>query len=184
VIHAKNPVNDLGFWQERIYRAFAQGGMLHQVILNDSYDLWCWIQSAYAKLVKEHIPPGAMVLDAGCGYGALLSCFDEAALPVRYVGVDFSPDLIRLAKLRYIEQDITPAVHRREFAVARLESLPYPDKHFHWTVVRSVDGMIKESLSPEAWEPMHKELRRVSQRILLGGYPTQVGDPIPYEIEA
>jgi SAM-dependent methyltransferase len=175
-VHEKNPVDKVEFWRDRIYRTFATGGMLHQCVLDDSYDLWQWIQDEYAGLMLSYVKPGDRVLDAGCGYGALLCCFQQAKLidRINYLGIDFSPDLIELARYRY------PG---RDFAVMDLSWLPLPSNTFDWCILRSVDGMIRNSVSEEAWQPMHAECRRVAKRLFLGGYPTKVGEPVPFEVE-
>ncbi len=176
----KNPVDKVEFWQERIYKTLATGGMLHQVILNDSYDLWNYIQGEYAGLLKRYIRPGQKVIDIGCGYGALLDSLEQNGLKSKiiYHGIDFSPDLIRLAKLRYPDH----ADHL--FCLDARKMDRFPDKYFDWAVVRSVDGMIQESVGMEMWLDMQKEIRRVSKRQFLGGYVIKVGDPIVFQVEA
>lgn len=58
------------------------------------------------KVYRSIIPPGASVIEIGCGSGELLA----ALSPERGVGVDFSPEMLELARhrhphLRFIEAD-------------------------------------------------------------------------------
>lgn len=163
------PVESPEFWKMRVRSAFARGGMLHQAILDDSYDLWAYSQGETAGIIRNHLTAGVSVLDAGCGYGALLDCLEEVKLEVRYTGVDISPDLIDLARERY------PG---RAFQVADLRKLPFSDGAFDWAVCRSVQGMIRLNVGQEAWDQMEAELRRVARRLLLIGYPEVVGGPV------
>lgn len=55
----------------------------------------------YQKLLRNYftflIPPGLRVLEIGCGLGDLLA----AVKPARGVGVDFSPEMLKLARQRH-----------------------------------------------------------------------------------
>lgn len=159
----KVPVESIAFWRERIFKSIATGKMLHQIILDDSYDLWQYIQSETSGHLKRHIGRnGLKVLDAGCGYGALLCCFQMANIEVDYVGVDISPDLLELARYRY------PG---REFLLCDIRKLPYPDKHFDWGITRSVAGMISDQVGPGDWDEMYAEISRVSKNTMSLEYP-------------
>lgn len=50
------------------------------------------------KCVLPHIPAGARVLDIGCGNGRLALLLDRERPGVTYVGVDFIPELVELAR--------------------------------------------------------------------------------------
>lgn len=181
------PVESIDFWRQRIYKTVAQGGMLHQVIYDNSYDVWNYLQSETAGLLRRHLwkdqplpRQSVRVLDAGCGYGALLCCFQQANLPVRYTGVDISPDLIELAELRYCSgfADLWTG----SFSVADLKALPFVNGGFDWCVARSVEGMILENVGREAWNAMFTEMRRVARRVMLLDYPEKVEDKMNVEI--
>src|SRR4051812_30251241 len=55
----------------------------------------------YQKLLRKYfgflVPPGLRVLELGCGVGDLLA----ALKPGRGVGIDFSPEMIKLARERH-----------------------------------------------------------------------------------
>src|SRR5258707_13383918 len=51
------------------------------------------------------VPPGARVLEAGCGLGDLLA----AVKPAHGVGIDFSPEMIKLARARHPELEVQVA---------------------------------------------------------------------------
>lgn len=186
VSDAPKPVESPDFWRERIYRQYATGGMLHQCIYENSYDVWNYLQGETAghlrRVLREmNHPSTPRVLDAGCGYGAMLCCFQESGIPVDYVGVDISPDLIRLAELRYCRGD--PARWTGEFLVADLKKLPFMDKQFDLCVARSVEGMIQENIGKEAWKAMRGEMHRVAEKVVLINYPVKVGDEITAEVD-
>lgn len=56
----------------------------------------------YLNLFFSEIP-GDRVLDAGCGAGRYVSDFIEAGM--EYVGVDYSPDMVRVASARNPDED-------------------------------------------------------------------------------
>jgi cyclopropane fatty-acyl-phospholipid synthase-like methyltransferase len=47
------------------------------------------------------VAPGDRVLDIGCGTGAMLECLPQSVPPVRYVGLDMSPDYLVAARRHY-----------------------------------------------------------------------------------
>ena len=167
------PVESVSFWRDRIYRTLATGGMLHQIIYDNSYDVWQYVQAATADILKGYVKPGEWVLDAGCGYGALLSAFEEAKLLVNYKGVDLSPDLIELARYRY---------PRYVFFVNDLRKLPFKDGEFEWVVYRSVEGMICDNVGIDHWLTMLDEGMRVGKNVMLLDYPKAVDDSFTCEI--
>lgn len=162
------PVDTTAFWRRRIFESIATGKMLHQIILDDNYLLWQRIQAESSVILKKYIKEGARVLDAGCGYGALVDAFDEARLVVNYVGLDISPDLIELARYRYPRTNCT-------FLVGDIHDLPFESEYFDWVVTRSVRGMIRENIGEDSWNKMEAEINRVGKRILRIEYPNGEG---------
>jgi SAM-dependent methyltransferase len=79
------------------------GGLYHALEVGRVYDLLQRLMggaAARARVVREFVrpPPGAQILDIGCGPGTLLD-----ALPpdVRYVGFDLNPAYVELARARF-----------------------------------------------------------------------------------
>jgi SAM-dependent methyltransferase len=171
----RNPVTERSFWRRRIYEFTATGKMLHQIIWDDSYDVWNYMQGETAGLLRRHVPPRSRLLDAGCGYGALCDCLEMAKLTVDYVGADLSPDLLEMARYRY------PG---RAFVEADLRALPYEPGRFDWAVARSLADMLEENVGGEEWEAVRRELSRVARRVMVIEYPANVGDPVRCRVEA
>src|SRR5215471_15615760 len=91
---------------------------------------------AIERLVAFCVPPGASVLDIGCGTGDLLA----ALRPSEGVGVDLSPKLIDRAREKHPDL---------QFIVADAESLDAPElrnRRFDYVVLSDVVGML-----PDVW---------------------------------
>lgn len=92
------------------------------------YDRWKEKSSYYyrllAELHRELVPPGAAVLEVGCGTGTILA----ALLPRRGLGVDLSPRMIAIAAARH--PDLA-------FLAADAAALP-PGEPFDFVVVPDV----------------------------------------------
>ena len=95
------------------------------------------------------------MLDAACGYGRLSPIFEK------YIGVDFSPDFINIARKSF---------PKKEFLVANIKELPFEDNKFDWSICSSLKTMIEENSGEEEWNKMKKELLRVSKKILILEY--------------
>lgn len=54
------------------------------------------------RRVASVIPAGASILDVGCGNGRLLEAF--RGRPVKYLGVDNSPEILKIARRNYPER--------------------------------------------------------------------------------
>lgn len=70
-------------------------------------------------LIKKHIKKGDRVLDLGCGNGRLYNTI--VSEKIDYIGIDFSEELIKIARKKYPEG---------EFMVADSLNLPFSDNHF------------------------------------------------------
>ena len=88
----------------------------------------------YHRLVQRHfaflIPPGARVLELGCGLGDLLA----AVKPARGVGVDFSPGIITQARTRH------PGL---EFHVADAEEFS-PNETFDYIILSDMVNDVRD----------------------------------------
>jgi len=74
--------------------------------------------------LKSYIKAGEKVLDLGCGTGRLYEIFKDKNID--YTGIDFSENLIKIAKEKYGDR----------FIVGDILSLPFPDKNFDsiWSI--------------------------------------------------
>src|SRR5215472_18661955 len=91
---------------------------------------------AIERLVEFCVPPGASVLEVGCGTGDLLA----ALRPSEGVGVDLSPKLIERARQKHPQL---------QFIVGDAESLDAPElrnRRFDYVVLSDVVGML-----PDVW---------------------------------
>ena len=83
----------------------------------------------HAELLKQMrflVPPGASVLEVGCGVGTLLGDLQ----PARGLGIDFSPEMIRLA------QENKPGL---DFRVADAHALDIDEK-FDFIILSNLVG--------------------------------------------
>jgi SAM-dependent methyltransferase len=109
-----------------------------------------WLQRVYAWL----IPPGARVLELGCGQGDLLA----AVKPSRGVGVDFSPDMLEAARRRH------PALE-----------LVLADVHDLGRIRGPFDAVILSDLLNDVWDvqTVLEQLHRLIQpgtRVIINSY--------------
>src|SRR5688572_5696278 len=95
------PILDPQYWKERLEQA--QRGHLHHAVFRCPLDRWQRIEARHSEILARLIGPTDSVLDAGCGYGRLLDLL-PATWRGGYLGVDLSPDLIRLAECRLPER--------------------------------------------------------------------------------
>lgn len=147
------PVDSINFWKERIDTAAKDYFMVYVTSEGD----WKRINEAHREHFKKM---EGRVLDAGCGYGRNSEYFDN------YVGVDFSPDFIELAKKKY---------PNKTFIQGDLKDLPFKDKEFDWAFCVSIKAMIENNLGEEEWKKMERELLRVAKQVMLLEYE----NPIP-----
>ncbi len=155
------PVDRVEFWKERIDTAAKDYFTVYVTSEGD----WHRINKAHEAIIKKLIKPEDRVLDAGCAYARMSKLFSDE----QYVGVDFSPDFIEMAKRNF------PA---KEFLIANLKNLPFRDDEFDWAFCTSIKAMVVNNLGQEEWDQMEKELTRVAKKLLILEYE----NPNPYEI--
>lgn len=151
------PIDKKEFWKERLERA-DRNGVLHYSVFITSPTEWKQIRARHIEILSM-IPNGAKVLDAGCGYGRASRWFKKKD----YTGVDFSPDLIDRARLKYPD---------RKFVRADLNNLPFNDREFDYAFCISIERMVLDNLGHEAWALMEKEIRRVAKELIILEYGT------------
>jgi SAM-dependent methyltransferase len=99
-----------------------------------------WSRRLAVEFVRDlAVPNGLRCLDVGCGTGALLSAVQEWLSPARLVGVDPSPEFIKIAKARLGEQV--------DLWVAKGEELPCRDNSFDLVVSGLVLNFITDPLA-------------------------------------
>lgn len=100
----------------------------HFDALAGDYDRWKEKSSYYyrllAELHRELVPPGASVLEVGCGTGTILA----SLRPARGLGVDLSPRMVAIAAARHPDL---------EFVAADAAALP-PGEPFDYVIVPDV----------------------------------------------
>jgi cyclopropane fatty-acyl-phospholipid synthase-like methyltransferase len=115
---------------------------------------WTKIEAYHKKILTQWIKPHESILDAGCGWGRLLSLLPNGWHGA-YTGVDLSPEFIARAKKTW---------RKRAFLVGDLRDLtglPIYD----WAIMVSMRGMIMTN-APASWEKIRDQLKRHSLRIM------------------
>lgn len=107
----------------------------------------------FDQLMRGRITPDMRVLDAGCGAGRnsayLLRCGTDV------FGVDADP--AQVGRIRALSSDLAPDLPSSNFSVARLDALPFPDRHFEAVVCSAVLHFAKDT---EEFETMVSEMWR------------------------
>lgn len=148
-------ISDVRYWRRRLREARE----LHHAIFRCPADRWERIAEKHREILARLIQPRDSILDAGCGWGRLLDLLPPT-WDGRYLGVDLSPDFVRMA------QELHP---RREFVVTDLRRLDVPDT-FDVAVLISMRPMIRRNLGDEAWAEVESRLRDRVSRILYLEY--------------
>lgn len=146
-------VDKIEFWKNRIDTAVSE----HYAVYVANEVLWKKINESHEEIIRKTITGN--VLDAGCAYGRSSVFFDDD----KYMGVDFSPDFIEIAKKKY---------PNKKFLVEDLKALPFEGQSFDWAFCISIKRMIIDNLGDEVWAKMEKELKRVAKNVLILEYGT------------
>lgn len=150
------PIDRPEYWRKRLHDADDR----HHAIFRCPLDRWQRIEDKHRSILARHIRPGDSVLDAGCGWGRLLSLM-PSFWHGRYLGVDLSPDFVALADTEHPQH---------LFSVADLRDLSHIRTPFHWAVLISVRPMVRRNMGEAEWGKMERELRRVASRLLFLEY--------------
>ena len=146
------PILDPSYWEQRLRTA----AELHHSVFRCPLDRWLRIEAKHREILAKLIKPDDAILDAGCGYGRLLTL-----LPTDwrgpYLGVDLSPALIAKAR------ELHPRRALNHFVVADLLNLP--GGNWDWAVLISVRPMVRRNCGDEVWAEMERELRRVARKL-------------------
>ncbi len=127
----------------------------------EEYDTWyrtprgSWIGETEYRLLRETLaaPPGASVLDVGCGTGYFTRCLANSGFEA--TGVDASAGMVDYAR--------THAIGPERYMVGDARRLPFPDRSFDFCVAIASLCFIREQ------EQALREMVRVTRRrIVLG----------------
>jgi SAM-dependent methyltransferase len=146
------------FWAERLKSAPMDA--LHHAVFQCPIDVWDRIEARHIALLKHFIHPTHSVLDAGCAYGRLVRMLPED-WQGGYLGIDLSPDFIRLAKKLHPNYS---------FKVGDIRDTGEPSDSFDWAVLISIRPMVIRHLGEMEWKKVETEMKRVAARVLLLEY--------------
>lgn len=156
------PILSTDYWAHRLKQA-EKKGVLHESIFRCPQELWRRIEEKHREILKRVLKPEDMILDAGCGWGRLLSLLPEE-WKGWYVGVDHSPDFIKRAREQRRNQN-------HNFLVASLFDLSmFEEKSFDIAILISIRPMMIRNIGKESWSKMESEIRRVAKQILYLEY--------------
>ncbi len=101
------------------------------------------MQSAHEALFKELKPrEGMRVLDVGSGGGeTILAIAEKVGIKGKAVGIDFSPEGVRLARENAAKRDLEGIA---EFHEARAVELPFPDNSFDAVISECVVCLVQD----------------------------------------
>ena len=140
----------------------------------DNFDddaLGLWAKYGGRTVERLALPPGATVLDVGCGTGASAIPAAEQVGPMgKVIAVDLAGRLLEIARRKAASR----GVENIEFRLGDMESLGYPDQHFDavicvfaiffvpdvakqirelWRMVRPNGRLAITTWGPRVWEP-------------------------------
>lgn len=153
------PINDPLYWKQRLATAVER----HHSIFRCDKERWLRIEAKHREILAKVVHPEWSVLDAGCGYGRLLTLIPKNWRGW-YQGVDISPDFVQLARTEWPRHDW------HQFQVGDLRSLSFIDRSFDVAVLISIRPMVRRNLGEEEWDKMERELKRVAKRLLYLEY--------------
>lgn len=152
-------VFDPNFWKER-WEA-NKDGEPHRAVFHCSIGQFQAIEETHRRILAELVQPNDKILDAGCGYGRLLTLLPEN-WHGEYLGVDISYDLLEEAVRRH---------PTRTFLHVSLKNMQdVSNKYFDWAVLISIRQMIIGQVGEEDWRDINRELVRTCKRILYLEY--------------
>ena len=117
-------------------------------------EMTCAAQAA--EIVAERARPGETLLDAGCAGGYYYWSFADRHVPVEYHGLDYTPELVEMARTEVAPRAGLP---RGRFSVGAIENL---DREFDTIVCFNV-----LTNSPHYGLPLERLLRCAKKRIVL-----------------
>ena len=157
------------YWRNRLKKTTEADR--HKAVFITGIDNWKAIEAAHRKILDRLILPGENILDCGCGWGRLLEL-----LPKRwfgeYVGIDLSPDFIKLATDKYPDHNFYEGP--LEIILPQITdtmNLSDPNsQRFDWAVMISVRPMIRRNCGDKVWDEIEKLVRPMTRRMLFLEY--------------
>lgn len=148
-------VTDPAWWAARVR---ACGGDLQRAQYIGTADAFSERhRDQMAQLRRARIGPTDSVLDAGCGYGRLLTMM-PAEWKGHYIGVDFCDEFVKIA--RVINPD-------KQFMRADLTAIPLEPRLFDVAVCVWLKTMMEVNDKMDVWRVIEAELRRVAKRVVI-----------------
>ena len=120
----------------------------------EAEEMTCAAQAA--EILAERVEPGETLLDAGCAGGYYYWSFRDRGVPVEYHGLDYTPELIDLARAEVAPRAGLPP---ERFAVGAIENL---DRRFDNVVCFNV-----LTNSPHYALPLERLLACTGKRLVL-----------------
>ena len=159
----REPILNEAYWRGRIEQAKYE----HQAVYKCTLGEWQAIEAKHRNIIAKNIKPGDRVVDAGCGWGRLIELMPQTWTG-DYVGVDLSPDFIKIAAARYPRAP-GPVRH---FIQSDLRALAKWEltKKFDWAVLISIKYMIIRNCGQPFWEEVEAGLKHVANNILYLEY--------------
>ena len=176
------------YWRQRLDQAKA-AREVHRAIFVTTSEKWNEIEKVHKDQLAKIINPTDSILDVGCGWGRLLSLL-PSTWEGQYVGVDLSPDFIRMAQNAFFHS-----------TKLRLHAFPFLNPQFvlgdmldlrtfqqlsqyqtngkfDWAVMISFRPMVIRELGIEKWEIIKKRVATLTKNLLYLEYDPKVGAEI------
>lgn len=144
------------YWKKRLETSHE----LHHAIFRCSNEQWDKIAEKHKRILANVVLPESSVLDVGCGWGRLLTLLPDSWIGC-YVGVDLSPDFIRMAN------DMFPA--NMFLCHDMLQPLNLAAR-FDFGVFISVRPMVKRNCGESTWMLMESNVRKLCDKLLYLEY--------------
>lgn len=156
------------YWKIRIDRTKEHGRPLHHSIFVCNSNKWEIIEEKHKYILSNTIKDTDNILDCGCGYGRLLELLPRS-WKGRYLGVDLSPDLVRIGLKKYPRMFLVGDLRELD----KIYNVPHPELRFDWAILVSIKHMVIRNLGNEEWTKMLEQIKKVAKRILYLEYDTK-----------
>ncbi len=160
------------FWDRRVRSVLRDVGPIHTAVANIPHKDWDEMQAHTVGLCERYVKTGDLVLDAGCGWGALVPCLVAAGKKVSYLGIDYSDEMIHLARfMAYSRGWRTTLGSVPEFEHAWITDVSTwgvgRAKIFGVAFCRGLEGSVRSMVGNVAWTSIEQVLRRVARRAII-----------------